>query len=302
MIENLNLLKEKFSGSISINENLSKYNWFNLGGPAEMLFKPKNIEQLKEFLIINKSSNNKIHILGAGSNTLFRDGGVKGVTIKLTSGFSEIKIIKNNIIIAGAAALDKKVSKFAQDNSLSGLEFLSCIPGSVGGAIVMNSGCYDQDMSKILVSINTLDFDGNEKEISKNEIIFNYRGTNLPKNLIITSVKLKGELSNSDKIIETQNTMIDRKNNSQPNRIKTCGSTFKNTQKIKAWKLIKETDSHLIKCGDAIISEKHCNFFVNKGSAKSSDIEQLISEVRENVFKKTGIKLELELKVVGDPK
>ena len=151
MRQSLDLIN-KFSDNISNNTSLSKYSWFNLGGPAEYLFKPKNKNQLIEFLKENRKNKFKITILGAGSNTLIRDKGVKGVVIKLGSGFSEIKKIESEVIEVGAGALDRKVSNFAKENGIGNLEFLSCIPGSLGGAVIMNSGCYNNDISKVLVS------------------------------------------------------------------------------------------------------------------------------------------------------
>ena len=183
----------KFGNNFSANVNLSNYSWFNLGGNAEYFFKAKDKSQLLEFLEGAKKKNLNTTILGAGSNTLFRDKGVKGAVIKLGQTFSYTKIIDDNILDAGAATLDRKVANFAKDNSLGGLEFLSCIPGSVGGAIVMNSGCYKNDISKVLLSIRAIDKNTlTEIEIKKEDIKFSYRGTNLPNNLIIISAKFKG--------------------------------------------------------------------------------------------------------------
>ena len=189
------VLQKKFGKNLIINENLSKYSWFNLGGPADIFFRPENKEQLIEFLKEIKKNNYKIHILGAGSNTLIRDSGVKGVVVKLGSKFSDIKLIEKETIEVGAGILDRKVSDFAKNNDIGNMEFLSCIPGSIGGAIAMNSGCYGSDISKVLVSIKVLDDKGNEKEIKNNEISFYYRSTNLPENYIILSAKLKGTVS-----------------------------------------------------------------------------------------------------------
>ena len=295
-------LIKKFNNNISNNTNLSKYSWFNLGGPAEYLFKPESKSQLIDFLKDNKKNKLKITILGAGSNTLIRDKGIKGVVIKLGSSFSEIKLIDEDIIEVGASALDRKVSNYAKDNGIGNLEFLSCIPGSVGGAVIMNSGCYNNDISKVLVSINAIDtYNCREKEIKRDEIEFFYRGSNLSKELIITSVKLKGKKMNKDLIIKKQNDFINKKKLSQPSQIKTCGSTFKNlNSKTKAWELIKQTGCDKFSEGDAKISEKHCNFFVNNGKAKSSDIEKLINKVKKTVSDKTGVNLELEIKIIGE--
>ena len=293
---------KKFKGNIKNNVNLSKYNWFNLGGPAEYLLKPENKEQLIEFLRENKIFKLNTTVLGAGSNTLIRDNGIKGVVIKLGSSFSKIKLINADTLEAGAAALDRKVSNYAKDNGLSEFEFLSCIPGSIGGAVIMNSGCYGDDISKILISINVIDVkDCKEKVIKREDIKFFYRGTNLPLEYIIISAKLKGKIKSKSTIEEKQNNFIKRKKLSQPSQIKTCGSTFKNlSNQKKAWQVIKQTGCDKFREGDAVISEKHCNFFVNNGKAKSADIEKLINKVKKKVNEKAGVNLELEIKIIGE--
>ena len=249
-----------------------------------------------------KNKNLKITIIGAGSNTLFRDNGIKGAVIKLGSNFSYTKLLDKNTIEVGASTLDRKVASFAKDKNLTNFEFLSCIPGSIGGAVVMNSGCYENDISQILHSIKVVDINKmKEKEIKKEEIDFYYRGTSLPSNLIILSVTLKGLASSKDKIEKKQKDFIERKKISQPSQIKTCGSTFKNISKDKkAWMYIKKAGCDNLSVGDAIISKKHCNFFVNNGKAKSSDIEKLIKKVKKIVQNKTGVDLELEIKIVGE--
>ena len=295
-------LKKKFEDNFYHNVKLSNYSWFNLGGDAEYFFKAKDEKQLIKFLQEAKKVNLKTTILGAGSNTLFRDNGVKGAVIKLGSEFSYTKIVDKNILDVGAATLDRKVANYAKENNVKNLEFLSCIPGSVGGAIIMNSGCYENDISKVLLSIRAID---KEKlsiiEIKKDDIKFSYRGTDLPDNLIIISAKLKGSEGVKEKIEKKQSDFIEKKKSSQPSQIKTCGSTFKNLSKDKkAWMLIKEAGCEDFREGDAMISQKHCNFFVNNGNAKSLDIENLINKVKKKVQEKTGVNLELEIKIVGE--
>ena len=294
-------LISKYSDSISKCINLSNYSWFNLGGPAEFLFKPKDKNQLLEFLEDNKKNNMKITVLGAGSNTLIRDNGIKGVVIKLGQSFSKIKLLDKCLIEAGSATSDRKISNFAKENEIGNLEFLSCIPGSIGGGIIMNSGCYGNDISKVLVSIKAIDINEcKEKVINREEIEFFYRGSNLSKNLIITSVILEGKVDKQEIIAKKQSEMINKKL-SQPSQIKTCGSTFKNlNNEKKAWQLIKETGCEDLREGDAVISKKHCNFFVNNGKAKSSDIEKLINKVKKRVSEKAGVNLELEIKIIGE--
>ena len=204
---------QKFEGNFSHNVNLSNYSWFNLGGKAEYFFKAKNKKQLIEFLREAKRKNFKTTILGAGSNTLFRDNGVKGVVIKLGNDFSYTKLISKNILDVGAATLDRKVANYAKDNNVGNLEFLSCIPGSIGGAIIMNSGCYENDISKVLLSIQAID---KKKlsviEIKKEDIKFSYRGTNLSNDLIIISAKLKGTEALKKNIEKKQSVFIEKKN------------------------------------------------------------------------------------------
>ena len=293
---------KKFEGSLSENVKLSNFSWFNLGGNAEYFFKAKNKDQLIAFLKEAKKIKSKITLLGAGSNTLIRDNGVKGFVIKLGKDFSFIKKISDNVLEVGAATLDRFVANFAKDNNLKGLEFLSCIPGSIGGAVIMNSGCYDNDISKVLISITAINKnDLTEIELKKEDIKFLYRGTNLKDDLIIVSAKLKGSKGKREEIEKFQTNLIEKKKISQPSQIKTCGSTFKNTTSgKKAWMLIKEAGCDNFEEGDAKISQKHCNFFVNNGNAKSSDIENLIKKVKKKVYEKTGINLELEIKIIGE--
>ena len=281
------------------NEKLSKYNWFNLGGSARIFFKPNSQINLKNFLENYVSEKKNIYILGAGSNTLFRDSGFDGVIIKLGKSFAYTKLLNGNKIEVGAATLDKTVSEFASENSISGLEFLSCIPGSIGGAIRMNSGCYGYDISKVFLSLKAMNLQGELKSFNKEEIKFIYRGTNLPEDLIVLSVVLQGESGKKNNIKDKQISLINKKKESQPSKVKTCGSTFKNPKNKKAWELIKLSNCTNLVVGGASISPKHSNFFLNNGNATSSDIENLIEKVKKQVFLKTGTKLELEIKIIG---
>ena len=206
-IENV---KSKISGKISFNESLSKLSWFNLGGPAKVLFRPKNLQELSIFLKEMKDIN-EIKVLGSGSNTLIRDGGFDGVIIKLGKSFSHLSLFDQNTIIAGSASLDKNVSNFALNNSLTGFEFLSCIPGSIGGGIRMNSGCYGEDISKIFVSVQVIDFNGNIKIIKSSDIKFHYRGSSLDDNLIFISASFKGKKDNKSNIQKKINISVEKK-------------------------------------------------------------------------------------------
>ena len=299
LISQVKEMGKKISGQILFDESLSKHSWFNLGGPAKIIFKPKNLNELSIFLK-NFRRFNKIKVLGAGSNTLIRDGGFDGVIIKFGKSFSHITLFNRNMLIAGASALDKNVSNFALENSLSGFEFLSCIPGTIGGGIRMNSGCYGEDISKILVSVQAMDLNGKVKVIYSSDIKFYYRRCSLDNSLIFISATFKGKKNSNLNIQKKIINLVERKKKDQPSKIKTCGSTFKNPENNKAWSLIKNSGCASMKVGDAHISEKHCNFFVNKGNAKSQDLENLIYQVKNKVLDKTGIKLELELEIIGE--
>ena len=299
MISQIKEIKKKISSQILFDENLSKYSWFNLGGPAKVVFKPNNLNELSLFLK-NLKGSNKIKVLGAGSNTLIRDGGFDGIIVKFGKSFSHLSLLNENTLIAGASALDRSVSNFASENSLSGFEFLSCIPGTIGGAIRMNSGCYGEDISKILVSVQVMDLSGKVKVIYSSDIKFSYRSCDLENNLIFISATFRGKNEKKNNIAKKINSLVEQKKKDQPSQIKTCGSTFKNPQNNKAWSLIKKSGCSGMKIGDAYISEKHCNFFVNKGNAKSSDLENLIYKVKSEVLDKTGINLELEIQIIGE--
>ena len=202
--------KNFFLGKIEFDSNLSKYSWFNLGGSAEVIFKPKTLNDLSLFLKNIKGFNN-IKVLGRGSNILIRDGGFNGVVIKLGESFSHMSMFDQNTIIAGASCLDKNVSHFAYENSLTGFEFLSCIPGTIGGGIRMNSGCYGEDISKILVSVQIMDLEGRIRVIKSSEIDFFYRGSSLDNNLIFISATFKGRKENKSKIKNKIDKLVNKK-------------------------------------------------------------------------------------------
>ena len=287
-------------GDIFFNQSIKNLNWFNIGGNTKIFFKPKSLKGLIEYLKLY-NLRGKIFILGNGSNVLFDDDTYQGTVIKLGKSFSNITLLDNETIIAGAATSQKKVSEFAKDNNISGLEFMSCIPGSIGGGIRMNSGCFKKEFKDILISIQLVDFKGVVRSIPANKINFNYRSIELPKDLIFLSATLKGKKKNSEQISKYMNELNTIKNMAQPTKIKTSGSTFKNpinqTDK-KVWELIRLSVHNEISYGDAVISKKHANFFVNKKNAKSDDMKSLINFVKKKVKDQTGIKLELEIVVV----
>tara|TARA_Y100001935_G_scaffold49540_1_gene41226 strand:- start:933 stop:1841 length:909 start_codon:yes stop_codon:yes gene_type:complete len=294
-----NLLVE-FGENIKFEQDLKKKNWFNIGGKTKAFFKAENLKSLVNFLkkLENKE---KIFILGAGSNTLISDNFFDGVVIKLSKNFNNISLHGEDTIIAGSAVLDKKLSDFAIENSLSGFEFLSCIPGTIGGGVRMNAGCFGKEFKDILISIQAVDYNGNIITIPSKQINFEYRKSDLPENLIFLSASFKGVKSSSSKINRKTIELINQKEKNQPTKVKTSGSTFKNpisqTDK-KVWELIKESVSLDKSFGDACISKKHCNFFVNKGNASFKDMVNLIDFVSKNVLEKTGISLEKEIKIL----
>jgi len=287
-------------GDIFFDQSIKNLNWFNIGGKTKIFFKPKSLKGLIEYLKLY-ALRGKIFILGNGSNVLFDDDTYQGTVIKLGKSFSNITLLDNKTIIAGTAASQKKVSEFAMNNNISGLEFMSCIPGSIGGGIRMNSGCFKKEFKDILISIQLVDFKGVVRSIPANKINFNYRSIQLPKDLIFLSATFKGNKKNCEEINNYMNELNMVKNMAQPTRIKTSGSTFKNpinqTDK-KVWELIRASVPKETSYGDAIISEKHANFFVNKKNAKSADMKSLINFVKKKVKAQTGVKLELEIVVV----
>ena len=287
-------------GNIFFDQSIKNLNWFNIGGKTRIFFKPNSLKGLIEYLKLY-DLRGKIFILGNGSNVLFDDETYQGTIIKLGKNFSKISLLDKTTIIAGTAVSQKKVSEFAKDNNISGLEFMSCIPGSIGGGIRMNSGCFKKEFKDVLVSIQLVDFQGVVKSIPANKINFNYRSIELSKDLIFLSATFKGKEKDSLEINKYMNELIKKKEMAQPTKIKTSGSTFKNpinqTNK-KVWELIRSSVSVEKSIGDAFISEKHANFFVNKKNAKSKDMKSLINFVKEKVEKKTGVKLELEIIIV----
>ena len=294
-----NLLFE-FKQNIKFDYNLKKKNWFNIGGNTKIYYKADNLKELTKFLKII-GNKEKIFVLGGGSNTLITDKTYDGVVIKLSNNFNNISLLSEDIIIAGSAVSDKSLSEFAMDNSLGGFEFLSCIPGTVGGGIKMNAGCFNREFKDILISVQAINKSGQVIMIPAKEIDFKYRDSGLSNDLIFLSASFKGFKKNSNLIKNEMLKLREKKEKAQPTRIKTSGSTFKNPldqSDKKVWQLIKESVPLEKSFGDACISEKHCNFFVNKGNAKFDDMKKLIEFVSESVLKKTGVKLQTEIKIL----
>ena len=294
-----NLLLE-FGENVRFEHDLKKKNWFNIGGKSKVFYKAENLKELVNF-IKKLKGREKIFIIGAGSNTLITDDLFDGVVIKLSRNFNNISLLGEDIIIAGSAALDKSLTDFAINNNLTGFEFLSCIPGTIGGGIRMNAGCFGKEFKDILLSIQAIDVFGNIITIPAKEIKFEYRKTSLADDLVFLSASFKGIKGDKEEIKNLTNELKLKKEKTQPTRIKTSGSTFKNpisqTNK-KVWELIKVSVPLDKSFGDACISDKHCNFFVNKGNATFEDMSKLINFVSENVLEKTGISLEKEIKIL----
>ncbi len=294
-----NLLLE-FGENVRFEHDLRKKNWFNIGGKSKVFYKAENLKELVNFIKKIKGKE-KIFILGAGSNTLITDNLFDGIVVKLGKNFNNISLLDDNVIIAGSAVSDKALSSFAIDNNLSGFEFLSGIPGTIGGGIRMNAGCFGKEFKDILLSIQAIDAFGNVITMPAEEIKFEYRNSNLPEDLVFLSASFKGVRGDENEIKNLTNELKLKKEKAQPTRIKTSGSTFKNPisqTKKKVWELIKDSVP-LDKCfGDACISDKHCNFFVNKGNATFKDMSRLINFVRKKVLEKTGISLEKEIKIL----
>ena len=298
--EELTKFSNEVSSKIYFNYDLKKSNWFNIGGKTKIYFRPENLPDLMLFLK-KFGKKEKIHILGAGSNTLISDETFDGVVIKLGKNFSKISILPDNIIVAGSACLDKKLSDFAVENGIGNFEFLACIPGTIGGGLRMNAGCFNREFKDILLSIQAIDKDGRVLTIPAKKVIFEYRNSNLSDDLIFLSASFLGKKMDKDKIQKEIHKLKKTKDNNQPTKIKTSGSTFKNpiTQSDKkVWQLIKESVPLNTRFGDACISNKHYNFFVNKNNASFNDMNKLIKFVQESVQKKTGIILEKEIKIL----
>ena len=299
-IDELKKFSESINGKIIFDYDLKKTNWLNIGGIAKGFFKPESLKEIVEFLK-RFGEKEKIFILGAGSNILVNDNFFDGIVIKLGKNFSNISLLSNDTLVAGSATSDKKLAEFAAKNNIGGLEFLSCIPGTIGGGIRMNSGCFKKEFKDIVLSVQAIDKIGQVLTIPSSKIKFNYRKTNLDKSLIFLSATLKGQMSENQKINNYMEDLIKEKKKTQPTKIKTGGSTFKNpksqTEK-KVWELIKKSVPLDTKFGDAEISKKHCNFFINKNNASYEDMNKLIEFVKKKVKIKTGIDLETEIEII----
>jgi len=287
-------------GKLTQQAPLHKMTWLHVGGPAEVLFQPADEEDLISFLK-NSPSSVPMTMLGASSNLLVRDGGIDGVVIKLGPQFARIEP-KNTGIHAGTGAMDLNIARQAQKMGLSGLEFLCGIPGTLGGALKMNAGAHGSEIKDVVTSITLTDRQGNIKTIAPEEMGFAYRKTQTPTDWIFLSAVLQGTLSDKEAIAARMKEITGHRTDAQPIRERTAGSTFANPNGHKAWKLIDEAGCRGLTIGGAMMSEHHCNFMINKGTATAADFENLGEEVRRRVLEKTGIELRWEVRRIGKHK
>lgn len=273
--------------------------WFRVGGPAEVLFRPADADDLATFLAA-KPDGTRVHVIGVGSNLLIRDGGIPGVVVRLPAAFGKTEA-SGTRIRAGAAALDAAVARAAADAGIAGLEFLRGIPGTIGGALRMNAGCYGKEIKDVLVEATAIDASGNKHVLGNADMGFTYRHSTVPQDYIFTEAVFQSEAGKPEDIRARMNALVEQRESTQPVKSKTGGSTFQNPPGHKAWQLIDEAGCRGLKIGGAQVSEKHCNFLINTGEATAADIENLGEEVRRRVKAKSGVTLEWEIKRVGVP-
>ena len=284
-------------GRLTANAPLGPQTWFRAGGNAEALFRPADVEDLASFLH-DLPGDVPVTVLGVGSNLLVRDGGIKGVVVRLMRGFTGIEV-EGSEVVAGAGALDLNVALTARDHSLAGLEFLSGIPGTVGGALRMNAGAYGGETAEVLLSCEAVDRGGHLHKATAAQMGFSYRHSEAPADWIFTSARFKAAPGDQLAIARRINEIDSARTESQP-RSRTGGSTFVNPPGHKAWELIDQAGCRGLRLGGAQVSEKHANFLINTGDATATDIEALGEEVRRRVLEKTGVRLEWEIRRIGE--
>lgn len=301
MMKNVGEISKKLPmvrGEYKFNENLSKYTWFNVGGPAEVLFLPSDEDDLCNFLR-QKPQDMEVFVLGNGSNILVRDGGIKGVVIKLKSEAFSDYYLQDNLLYVGAGMRNLTMRKIVEDNAMGGLEFICSIPGSIGGMLKTNAGCFDRDIASVLQKARVCDYSGNIFEVPASDFNFKYRYSNFPNNWIILGVFLKYEQSTINRVKQIIAGNLQYRAEHQPKNVRTAGSTFRNPDGYKAWQLIKDANADSIEVGGAKMSDMHCNFLINNGTATAADIENLIYKIINKVKENSGITLEPEIKIVG---
>ena len=284
-------------GRYSEDAVLHRITWFRVGGPAEVLFRPLDKDDLAAFLAA-VPADVPVMALGVGSNLLVRDGGVAGVVIRLGRGFAALETAGDRVI-AGAMALDLGAAKTAARAGIAGLEFLSGVPGTIGGALRMNAGAFGSDMASVLIEATAIDRDGREHCLGRDDMGFAYRSSAVPEDWIFTAATLQGAPGDEPEITARMADIADLREASQPLRSRTGGSTFKNPEGASAWELIEAAGCRGLVRGGAMVSDKHCNFLINTGSASAADIEGLGEEVRRRVSEVCGVTLEWEIKRVG---
>jgi len=291
-------------GRLTENAPLAGITWFRVGGPAEVMFRPADRDDLVAFLA-DKPADVAVTVIGVGSNLLVRDGGVPGVVIRLGRGFAEVAI-EGTTVRAGAATLDLNVALSACDAGVAGLEFLSGIPGTIGGALRMNGGAYGKEMKDVTVSAEALDAAGRVHRLSLAELGFTYRHCGVAEDWVFLSAELAGTPDAPQAIAARMQEIQTKREDTQPIRTRTGGSTFANpkqpeAQGRRAWELIDGAGCRGLVRGGAIVSEKHCNFLINTGNATAADLEGLGEEVRRRVFEQFGVTLEWEIRRIGVP-
>ena len=286
-------------GTLSTDAELSRITWFRVGGPAEVLFRPADRDDLAGFLRA-KPADILVTIIGVGANILVRDGGIPGVLIRLGREFSTVRI-DGTTVSAGAGSSDINVSIACRNQSVAGLEFLSGIPGTIGAGLRMNAGAYGREISDVVSAAEAMDADGNVHTLSPGDLGFSYRHTAVPANWIFLSATLEGEPGRKDEIASRMEEINRQRNESQPVKLRTGGSTFVNPAGHKAWQLIDAAGCRGLAIGGAKVSEQHCNFLINTGDATAADLEDLGEEVRRRVKDHSGIELEWEIRRLGVP-
>ncbi|MGH6872369.1 MAG: UDP-N-acetylmuramate dehydrogenase [Rhizomicrobium sp.] len=286
-------------GTYTMGAALKDLVWFRAGGPAEVLFRPADSDDLATFMAA-KNTDTRVSVIGVGSNLLVRDGGIPGVVVRLPGAFGRIAIEGARVRV-GAAALDAAVARAAADAGIAGLEFLRGIPGTVGGALRMNAGCYRREIKDVFVEATAVDFKGNKFILGAEDMAFVYRKSGASGDLIFVEAVFEGSAGAPDAIRARMAALVEQRESTQPTRARTGGSTFQNPPGRKAWQLIDEAGCRGLTMGAAQVSELHCNFLINTGGATSADIEGLGEEVRKRVRDKSGVMLEWEIKRVGVP-
>ena len=285
-------------GSITRDAPLKDLVWFRAGGPAEVLFRPADADDLAAF-IAAKPADLRVSVIGVGSNLLVRDGGIPGAVVRLSSAFGKVET-DGLRVRAGAAALDGAVARATADAGIAGLEFLRGVPGTIGGALKMNAGCYGCEIKDIFVEATAIDGKGNKITLSAADMAFEYRkAKGASDDLIFIEAVFEGTKDDPAAIRARMEELSANREASQPIKSKTGGSTFKNPPGRKAWQLIDEAGCRGLKIGGAQVSEKHTNFLINTGDATASDLESLGEDVRKRVLEKSGVTLEWEIKRVG---